>query len=44
MITFQEIIRRLSHFWEQQGCIIHQGYDMEIGAGTFNPGPPFCAA
>lgn len=37
MITFQEILRRLSHFWEQQGCIIHQGYDVEVGAGTFNP-------
>ena len=37
MITFQEILRRLSQFWEQQGCIIHQGYDLEVGAGTFNP-------
>lgn len=37
MITFQEILRRLSLFWEQQGCIIHQGYDLEVGAGTFNP-------
>jgi glycyl-tRNA synthetase len=35
--TFQEILRRLSLFWEQQGCIIHQGYDVETGAGTFNP-------
>lgn len=37
MITFQELIRRLSQFWEKQGCIIHQGYDLELGAGTFNP-------
>lgn len=37
MITFQEIIQRLSDFWTQQGCIIQQGYDMEVGAGTFNP-------
>lgn len=37
MLTFQEIIRRLSQFWEEQGCIIHQGYDLEVGAGTFNP-------
>ena len=37
MITFQEILRRLSEFWEKQGCIIHQGYDLEVGAGTFNP-------
>jgi len=37
MITFQEILRRLTLFWENQGCIIHQGYDLEVGAGTFNP-------
>lgn len=37
MITFQEILRRMSQFWEKQGCIIHQGYDLEVGAGTFNP-------
>lgn len=37
MITFQEILNRLSQFWEKQGCIIHQGYDLEVGAGTFNP-------
>lgn len=37
MLTFQEMLRRLSLFWEQQGCIIHQGYDLECGAGTFNP-------
>lgn len=35
--TFQEILRRLSLFWEKQHCIIHQGYDLEVGAGTFNP-------
>lgn len=37
MITFQEIIRRLSAFWEEHDCIIHQGYDLEMGAGTMNP-------
>lgn len=37
MITFQEIIRRLSAYWEEKGCIIHQGYDLEMGAGTMNP-------
>lgn len=37
MITFQELINRLSKYWQEQGCIIHQGYDMEVGAGTFNP-------
>lgn len=37
MSTFQELTRRLSAFWEQQGCLIQQGYDLEVGAGTFNP-------
>ncbi len=37
VITFQEMLKRLTNFWEQQGCIRHHGYDLETGAGTFNP-------
>lgn len=37
MSTFQELIQRLSQFWHAQGCLILQGYDLEVGAGTFNP-------
>ncbi len=37
MLTFQEMIHKLSTFWEKQGCVIHQGHDLEMGAGTFNP-------
>lgn len=37
MITFQQFLKNLSTFWEKQGCLIHQGYDLEVGAGTFNP-------
>ncbi|MCH9613032.1 MAG: hypothetical protein S4CHLAM102_15340 [Chlamydiia bacterium] len=37
MLTFQEIITRLSNYWMKQGCALHQGYDLEMGAGTFNP-------
>src|SRR6056297_562578 len=36
-MNFQEIIQRLDHFWSNQGCIIHQPYDIEKGAGTMNP-------
>ncbi|MBM3198551.1 MAG: glycine--tRNA ligase subunit alpha, partial [Chlamydiae bacterium] len=36
-LTFQQIIQRLTEFWEKQGCVVHQGYDVEVGAGTFNP-------
>lgn len=35
--SFQELINHLNQFWAKQGCIIHQGYDLEVGAGTFNP-------
>lgn len=37
MVTFQEMIARLTQFWAEQGCLVHQGYDLEVGAGTFNP-------
>jgi glycyl-tRNA synthetase alpha chain len=36
-MNFQEIIQKLNHFWSEQGCIIHQPYDIEKGAGTMNP-------
>lgn len=35
--SFQEIILRLQRYWERQGCVILQPYDMEVGAGTFHP-------
>jgi glycyl-tRNA synthetase len=37
MLTFQQIIQRLVEFWEKENCVIHQGHDVEVGAGTFNP-------
>ena len=37
MLTFEQIIDRLNAFWVKQNCIIHQGYDLEVGAGIFNP-------
>jgi glycyl-tRNA synthetase alpha chain len=36
-LTFQQIILALHHFWDQKGCVLHQPYDMEVGAGTFHP-------
>ncbi len=35
--SFQDLILRLQHFWADQGCVILQPYDMEVGAGTFHP-------
>jgi glycyl-tRNA synthetase alpha chain len=34
MLTFQEIILTLQHYWDRQGCALLQPYDMEMGAGT----------
>ncbi|MBU0701213.1 glycine--tRNA ligase subunit alpha [bacterium] len=36
-MNFQEIILSLQAFWSNQGCLIAQPYDIEVGAGTFNP-------
>ncbi len=36
-MNFQEIYFRLEHFWSQQGCVVQQPYDIEVGAGTMNP-------
>ena len=35
--SFQELIMRLQTYWSDQGCVILQPYDMEVGAGTFHP-------
>ncbi len=36
-MTFQDLILSLQDYWAKQGCIIQQPYDIEKGAGTFNP-------
>ena len=36
-LSFQEIIFKLQKFWSDQGCVILQPYDNEVGAGTFHP-------
>ena len=36
-MTFQELIFALQRFWADQGCVIQQPYDTEVGAGTFHP-------
>jgi len=35
--TFQDLILRLQQYWADQGCVLLQPYDMEMGAGTFHP-------
>jgi glycyl-tRNA synthetase alpha chain len=36
-LDFQSLILTLQKFWADQGCVILQPYDMEMGAGTFHP-------
>ncbi len=36
-LSFQQIILRLQHYWAERGCLLMQPYDIEVGAGTFNP-------
>ena len=35
--SFQDLILKLERFWADQGCVILQPYDMEVGAATFHP-------
>lgn len=36
-MTLQDIIMLLQEFWSEQGCLVLQPYDVEVGAGTFHP-------
>ena len=36
-MNLQDIITNLQKYWQNQGCLLLQPYDMEVGAGTFHP-------
>ncbi len=36
-MLFQDVMLNLQRFWSDYGCVLHQPYDVEVGAGTFNP-------
>jgi glycyl-tRNA synthetase alpha chain len=36
-LSFQDLILTLHRFWGDQGCVILQPYDVEVGAGTLHP-------
>ncbi len=42
-LTLQETIMSLQRYWAREGCLIAQPYDLEKGAGTFNPATFFGA-
>lgn len=37
VITFQGLILALQNYWAEQGCVVLQPIDLEVGAGTFHP-------
>jgi glycyl-tRNA synthetase alpha chain len=37
-LTFQQVIHTLNDFWDKNGCVIMQAFDMEKGASTMSPG------
>ena len=36
-LSFQEIILKLLGYWQDQGCLVQQPYNVQVGAGTMNP-------
>jgi glycyl-tRNA synthetase alpha chain len=36
-VTLQELIFALERYWAGEGCLIHQPWDVEVGAGTMHP-------
>ncbi|HWQ21365.1 MAG TPA: glycine--tRNA ligase subunit alpha [Clostridia bacterium] len=36
-MNFEEMVSKLEHFWEDEGCTLLFPYDQEVGAGTLSP-------
>lgn len=36
-LTFQDAIFKLQQYWAENGCLLWQPYNTEVGAGTMNP-------
>jgi glycyl-tRNA synthetase alpha chain len=36
-LSFQDLILKLHSYWSEQGCLILQPHDVEVGAGTLHP-------
>ena len=34
---FQTMVQRLQQYWAEQGCLVWQPHNVEVGAGTMNP-------
>ncbi len=42
-MRFQNLVLALHTFWDKQGCVVTEPYDIEVGAGTFYPATFFGA-
>ncbi len=36
-LSFQQVVLKLHEFWAEQGCVIWEPYNVQVGAGTGNP-------
>ncbi len=36
-LSFQDVVMKLDQFWAEQGCLLWQPYNIQVGAGTNNP-------
>jgi glycyl-tRNA synthetase alpha chain len=36
-MTLQDVVATLQRYWAERGCLIHQPWDAEVGAGTMHP-------
>lgn len=36
-LTLQEMMLALARYWSSRQCVVHQPYDMRVGAGTMHP-------
>lgn len=37
MVSVQDVVMRLKQYWMEQGCLVVEPYDLEVGAGTMHP-------
>ena len=36
-MNFQQLLLGIQHYWADQGCVLQQPLDLEVGAGTMHP-------
>jgi glycyl-tRNA synthetase alpha chain len=36
-MNLQQLLQGIQSYWAERGCVLHQPYDLEVGAGTMHP-------